>query len=92
MAWTVNWSRAALKSLRQLDKPQQQIVARWVEANLEGCDNPRAIAGGKSMQGTDNGWRWRIGKVRIIAGLYDGELVIDLVRVGQREGVYKNLP
>ena len=91
MPWKVSWSRSALKGLRRLDKKQQEIVVRWVAANLEGCDNPRAISGGKSMQGTTNGWRWRVGHMRIIAWLYDDELVIDLCRVGQREGVYKHL-
>lgn len=91
MAWTVEWSKPAIKSLRRLDRKQAELIVRWVAANLDGCENPRTVGDCKPLQGTDNGWRWRVGRIRILAEIKDNELMISVCRVGQREGVYRKI-
>lgn len=35
---------------------------------------------------------WRVGSYRILGQILDDEIVINIVRVGHRQGVYGNLP
>ena len=46
----------------------------------------------EQLQGTNSGWRWRVGVYRILTRIEDGKAVIEVVRVGHRQGVYKNMP
>mgnify|MGYP004486661671 CR=1 FL=1 len=92
MTYQVEWSRAAVKELLKIPKRQRLLLASWVKENLDGCENPRAVPGGKQMQGTDDGWRWRVGSYRVLGRIRDDVLEIKVVRVGHRQGVYKNIP
>lgn len=92
MSYRVSWSRAATKELLAVEKRQRLMILKWVRDNLEGCENPKAILGSKALQGTKHGWRYRIGNYRILASILEDELVIDVVRVGHRQGVYKRMP
>lgn len=92
MSFRVEWSRSATKDLLSIEKKQRLMIIKWVQENLEGCENPKAILGSKALQGTKAGWRYRVGAYRLLTTINDGVLVIDVVRVGHRQGVYKNLP
>lgn len=92
MSWHVRWTKPAQKGLRKIPKKQRAMLLSWVEKNLDDCNDPRAIQGGKPIQGSDNGWRWRVGSYRILGQILDDEIVINIVRVGHRQGVYGNLP
>lgn len=91
MAYRVEWSSTATKDLKHLDAKTGQLIRSWVRQNLEGCENPWAVAGGKALQGRDGGWRYRVGKYRILVTIFKERLVIRLIRVGHRQGVYKGL-
>lgn len=90
--WSVRMTNRAKKELAALDRRQRILLEGWILDNLEGCENPRAVPGGKHMVDTDCGWRYRVGSYRIVCSLLDGEVVIEIVRVGHRQGVYRNLP
>ncbi|MEG0147433.1 MAG: type II toxin-antitoxin system RelE/ParE family toxin [Raoultibacter sp.] len=92
MTWHVTWSSKAAKQLLSIEKKQRLLIASWVEDNLEGCENPKAIAGSKQIQGTQQGWRYRVGSYRLLAAIDEGNLIIKVVRAGHRQGVYHNLP
>ena len=92
MSFQVEWSRAAAKELLSIEKKQRLMILKWVQDNLEGCENPKAIPGSKALRGTKAGWRYRVGSYRILATVNEGRLVIEIVRVGHRQGVYKKLP
>lgn len=92
MNYEVVFTNAAIKSLKKIPKKQRLLVLAWINENLNGCENPRAIHGGKQLQGTENGWRWRVGSYRILGQIRDEILEIKVVRVGHRQGVYSNLP
>ena len=68
------------------------MIVKWAKDNLEGCDNPKAVPGSKAIQGSQCGWRYRVGSYRMLARAEEDELIIEVVRVGHRQGVYKNLP
>ena len=92
MTWRVRYTSTAAKQLGKLDKPQRRLIECWIEANLIGCENPRAVHGGKHMVDTENGWRYRVGSYRIVCRLLDDEVLIEVIRIGHRQGVYANLP
>lgn len=90
--WHVEFSSKAVKQLSKIDKRQRMLIESWIIDNLEGCENPRAVHGGKQLVGTDTGWRYRVGSYRLICGLNDGLLLVEIIRAGHRQGVYSNLP
>lgn len=93
MSYEVEWSRAATKELLSIEKKQRLMILKWVEENLANSEeNPKSIPGSKALKGTKNGWRYRVGSYRILATINEGKLLIEVVRVGHRQGVYKNLP
>lgn len=92
MSYSVSWSRAATKQLLSIEKRQRLMILRWVEENLEGCTNPKAILGSKALKGTCSGWRYRVGSYRILVSIDDDMVLIDVLRVGHRQGAYRNLP
>jgi len=91
MAYHVEWSNAAIKELKRLDAQTNRLIRAWVRKNLEGCEMPRAVIGGKPLQGMAAGWRYRVGSYRILVTITDEILLIRVVRVGHRQGVYSDL-
>ena len=89
MSFGVEWSKAATKQLLSIPKKQRLIILSWVQEHLDGCEDPRRAPNGKQLQGTDSGWRWRIGVYRILARIEDGKAIIEVVRVGHRQSVCK---
>ena len=92
MSYHVVFTKRAKKQLEDIPSKQRQLVLAWIQRNLVGCENPRSIEGSKQIKGTSEGWRYRVGSYRILAKIVDDELVIEVVRVGHRQGVYSNLP
>ena len=81
-----------MKDLEKIPKKQRLMILSWINENLSGCENPGNVHGGKRLQGTESGWRWRVGSYRILGRISDDALEIKVVRVGHRQGVYGNLP
>lgn len=51
-------------------------------------DNPRAI--GEALTGPlSEFWKYRVGDYRIIASIRDAEIIILVVRIGNRRGIYR---
>ena len=92
MSYKLVWTRQATKQLLSIPKKQRLMILAWVEKNLEGTENPKVIDGAKRLQGIKEGWRYRIGSYRILASIKDDEVLIEIVRVRHRQGVYGNLP
>ena len=84
MSYRVKLKKKAQKELDRLDAKSKLLVLKWIKENLENCDNPRAVAGGKTVEGVENGWRWRVGSYRILAVIEDEEITILVFRVGHR--------
>ena len=92
MSYRVEFTNAAMKGIVRIPKKQRLILMSWISDNLDGCDNPRAVPGGKQIRGSDRGWRWRVGSYRILGRIEDDVLSIKVVRAGHRQGVYDNMP
>lgn len=83
---------AAAKQLLKIPKQQSLIIPFRVQECPNGCKSPRLAPNGKGIHGIDSAWRWRVGAYRILGRIEDGKAVIEVVRVGYRQGVYKYVP
>lgn len=83
MAYRAEYSKAALRQLKKMDRFDARLITSWIGKNLEGCDNPRAR--GKSLTANRSGeWRYRVGHYRILCTIEDDVLVIEIFSVGHR--------
>ena len=89
MTYRVETSSRFDRSFRKLDRPDQRKLKSWIDNNLVGCDDPRAL--GKPFTGNHRGlWRYRVGVYRIIADIQDDRVVILLIDIGHRREVYRS--
>ena len=87
MAWEIEVSKEARKTLRKLDRSTSERITLGI-IEIAACDNPRSR--GIAMTGNYVGhWRYRIGDHRAIAKLIDQRLIIHVVKVGHRREVYR---
>jgi len=88
MSYKVEYSKTAQKQIKKLDNYTQVMLMNWITKNLVNCDNPRSH--GKSLKGNLEGqWRYRVGDYRILCDIEDDKLIILVINVGHRRGIYK---
>ncbi len=88
MAWTIEITSKAEKSLRKLDRQWQKAIFNFVENELRTIDNPRRK--GRALTGNLAGlWRYRVGNYRIICHIDDDYLVILVLDIGHRNEIYR---
>ena len=87
MAWKIELSREAEKSLAKLGAEAARRIAKGLR-EVAALDSPRQR--GKAMVGNHaSHWRYRFGDYRVIALLEDERLVILVIAVGHRREVYR---
>jgi len=86
MAWAIEFERSVE---RELDKLGPDAAKRFLHERIASLDDPRAI--GEALKGSKPGesWKYRVGDYRVIASIDDGTLRIIVVRVGNRQRVYR---
>jgi len=88
LAWTINYSDKALKSLRKMGKQNARRIIDFMDLRIAVMDNPRQS--GKSLKGElGEFWRYRVGDYRILCEIKDGELVILAATIGHRREIYE---
>ena len=88
MAYRVEYSKAALKQLKKMDRFDARLITTWIGKNLEGCEDPRAH--GKGLTANRSGeWRYRVGDYRILCVIQDNVLLIEIFAIGHRSSIYK---
>ena len=88
MKYRVEFTKAALKELKKLDKSTAAMILGWVRKNLEDCSDPRQH--GKGLTANRCGqWRYRVGDYRLLADIQDDKIVFLIVHVGHRSEIYK---
>ncbi len=84
MAYSLNFSKQALKELEKINDPYYSNIKLSI-TNL--TQNPRP-QGYKKLKGRD-GYRIRTGNYRIIYNIFDTELIIDIITLGHRKDIYE---
>ena len=88
MAWQIEFAGAASKQLAKLDQTEARRIVRFLRERIEPADNPRLL--GKALKDQVSSlWRYRVGNYRLICELKDDVMVVLVVRIGHRRGVYR---
>ena len=86
MAWTIEWTEAAKKQLRKLDRQLARQIVDYVDKKAS--RDPRAQGKALTAQFASL-WRYRVGDHRVVVSIEDARLVVLVVRVGHRREVYR---
>ena len=84
MTYSVEFTTAAARQLRKLDRP---VRVRLVAAIGDLAEDPRPV-GATKLVGEQTAWRIRVGDHRVIYDVLDEALVVTVVRAGHRREVY----
>ncbi len=89
MGYRITILASAEKALAKLDKPLREQALHFLKVELPGLADPRNI--GAALTGNlGEFWKYRRGALRFICRIEDDELVILVVRIGNRKDVYKS--
>jgi len=88
LAWTIELSEVAKKTLRKLDRQSAQRITEFLRSRLGAADNPRRL--GKALHASlDTYWSYRVGDYRLLCELKDDVVTILVVKIGHRSDIYR---
>lgn len=88
MAWRIELTASAEKSLSKLDRTAAKRITTFLRERIASADDPRST--GKALAGQLAGiWRYRVGDFRLICQIEDGKLLILVVTIGHRSEIYR---
>jgi len=89
LAWTIEFTDAALRQLEALDNTVAIRISKFLQQRVAPLQNPRSI--GQPLKGERFGefWKYRVGDYRLVAKIQDDRLVIVILRVGHRREIYR---
>ena len=89
MAWKINYTESALRQLKKLDKSIALRVVDFMDERVATLDDPRTL--GKNLVGPKLGayWRYRVGDIRVICNIQDGEMCVLVIEIGNRKEIYR---
>lgn len=75
MSYHVEYSDAALKQLKKMDRFDARLITSWI---------------GKGLSANRSGeWHYRIGNYRALCIIEDDRLIIEVFSVGHRRHIYQ---
>ena len=87
MAWKIRWSATARKQIKKLGKKRQADILKYLRLRIAKAKHPCDF--GKPLRHEKYGlWRYRVQDARIICQIKEKELIILVLRVGNRKNVY----
>ena len=87
MKYKVEYTKAAVKQFKKMDKRIAALILSYIGEKLVDCENPRLY--GKALRGNlDDIWRYRVGSYRILAKIEDDKVLIIVVELGHRKEIY----
>lgn len=88
MAWRIELTTSAEKSLSKLDRTAARRITTFLRERIAGGADPRSS--GKALAGQLAGlWRYRVGDYRLICQIEDRKLLILVLTVGHRSDIYR---
>lgn len=87
MSWDYRVSERALKELRKLGPDVSRRILTYLDDRISGAKDPRQF--GKALRGEfGEYWRYRVGDYRILCMIEDEVMIVLVVKVGHRRGIY----
>jgi len=85
VSYRVELTTAAARQVRKLPRPARDRVIEAISGLRE---EPRPAAA-KKLVGEQTAWRLRVGDYRVIYDVFDGVLLVTVVRAAHRREVYE---
>ena len=89
MVWTLEFSKAALSSLKKMDPQTSGRIVDFLEDRVSVAENPRSLGAALAGKRYQNIWRYRVGDYRVLAEIHDSTVTILVVEIGHRREVYR---
>ncbi len=89
MVWIINYTDSALRQLKKLDTSIALRVFDYMDERVASIDDPRTLGKGLSGPKLRAYWRYRVGDMRIICDIQDGEMCVLVIEIGNRREVYR---
>jgi mRNA interferase RelE/StbE len=87
LAWRIEVTESAAKSLSKLDRPIARRIIKFLKETLAELEDPRSA--GKALVGPHGLWRYRVGDFRVVVSIEDAALRVLVIRIGHRREVYR---
>jgi mRNA interferase RelE/StbE len=89
LAWQIEFSPEADKTLVGLGSNAEKQIAKFLRQRVSNLDDPRSIGGPMKGSRFSGLWRYRSGDYRILCEIQDEKITILVVLVGHRREIYK---
>ena len=89
MAWIIKFTESSSKQLKKLDKQTALRVIDYMDERVAVLAEPRSL--GKNLKGPKMGeyWRYRVGDIRVICNILDGQMTVLVIEIGNRREIYR---
>ena len=89
MVWIISYTESSSKQFKKLDKQTALRVLDYMDERVAVLADPRSL--GKNLKGPKVGeyWRYRVGDIRVICNIFDGQMTVLVIEIGNRREVYK---
>ena len=89
MAWQIEFDQSAKKELAKLDRQVARRLIDFLKNRVLNQRDPRSV--GQALRGSTLGefWKYRVGDFRIIASIQDDRMIVLVLRVGNRNDIYR---
>jgi mRNA interferase RelE/StbE len=85
--WAYSFDGRALRELQKLDRQAQKDIIAYLDERIATNQDPRRF--GKPLRAKLTGlWRYRVRDYRIICEIKSGIMLVLVISVGHRKGVY----
>ncbi len=83
--YSIYWKKSTLKELTAIDKKFIPVIITAIE-KLANNPFPKGV---RKLVAAEKSFRIRIGDFRIVYSIYSDNLLIEIIRIGQRKNIYK---
>ncbi len=83
--YDIKWTKKAQKQLKRLEKRHQEKLIAMADSLKENPHRKNTI----KMKGFENKYRLKQGAFRVVYSIYDTKLVVEVLKAGFREGIYR---
>ena len=89
MVWIIKYTETSSKQLKKLDRQTSLRVLDYMDERVALLADPRTL--GQSLKGPKMGeyWRYRVGDIRVICNILDGQMTVLVIEIGNRREVYR---
>jgi mRNA interferase RelE/StbE len=89
LVWIIKYTESSSKQLKKLDRQTALRVLDYMDERVAVVADPRTL--GKSLKGPKMGeyWRYRVGDIRVICNILNGQMTVLVIQIGNRREVYR---